>query len=171
MEMEMEMAITTMEAISRMEIRKQGFAKRSSSKRRPRSLARQSLLSRFYGGLPSSPLLHVTAPASVEEFAAAMSCADGDACAARSLLDARALVLALADPAAHGFAEHTWLALDASQALVELHADHTLAGRLQLLPEALLMLAKEAKLWGCKGVSCRGANVGWGYQQQHFENR
>ena len=69
------------------------------------------------------------------------------------VIDARAVELALADPAAHGFAEHVWIALDAPRALVEQHADHTLAGRLQLPAEALLMLAKEAKLWGCKGVS------------------
>ena len=61
--------------------------------------------------------------------------------------DGKALVQVLAAIDECGFKPLVWVALNAPRALVEQHAAHTLAGRLRVTPEGLLLLAKDASLW------------------------
>ena len=62
------------------------------------------------------------------------------------------LLSVLAQPEAFGLRENVWLALNASTKLVTTRAEHTLAGRLRLLPAQLERLARGARLFGGKGL-------------------
>ena len=58
----------------------------------------------------------------------------------------------LVTPDEHALIESVWIALNASDADIASHPQHTLAGRLDLCSSQLLRLAVEARLWGAKGL-------------------